>query len=156
MITIKIPGYKEITLQHLVMDFNGTIAIDGILADGIENQINILSSKLDIHVITADTFGHAREQLKNSNCKIIIINKANQDRIKLEYIRQLGEKSVVAFGNGRNDRLMLKEAMLGITILLEEGCAIETLVSGDILVKNIPDAFDLLNNPLRLTATLRS
>ena len=156
MITIKIPGYKEITLQHLVMDFNGTIAIDGILADGIENQINILSPKLDIHVITADTFGQAREQLKNSNCQIIIIDKENRDRIKLKYIRQLGKKSVVAFGNGRNDRLMLKEAMVGITILLEEGCAIETLVSGDLLVKNIPDAFDLLNNPLRLTATLRS
>jgi hypothetical protein len=29
MLTIDIPGYKVLHLAHLVMDYNGTLAVDG-------------------------------------------------------------------------------------------------------------------------------
>ncbi len=34
MLRIDIPGYKIIKAEHLVLDFNGTMAIDGRLIDG--------------------------------------------------------------------------------------------------------------------------
>jgi soluble P-type ATPase len=51
---------------------------------------------------------------------------------------------------------MLKEAALGITVILEEGTALETLTSADVVCKDILSALELLSNRLRLTATLRS
>jgi soluble P-type ATPase len=51
---------------------------------------------------------------------------------------------------------MLKEAALGIAVILEEGAAAQTLVSANVVCASIVSALDLLRNPLRLTATLRS
>ena len=59
-------------------------------------------------------------------------------------------------GNGRNDRAMLKHAALGIAVLAEEGVATDAIVAADIVVSDIWHALDLLLNPLRLVATLRS
>lgn len=51
---------------------------------------------------------------------------------------------------------MLKASALGIAIILGEGVATETLLASDVVCTSIIDALDLLRNPLRLTATLRS
>ena len=34
MLTIKIPGREEMTLSHLILDYNGTIAEDGLIIEG--------------------------------------------------------------------------------------------------------------------------
>ena len=34
MITVNIPGYRKIELEHLVLDHNGTLACDGKLLEG--------------------------------------------------------------------------------------------------------------------------
>ena len=57
MIEIPIPGYKTFRFQHLVLDVNGTIAKDGHLIEGTEELLTELRSKLEIHLITADTHG---------------------------------------------------------------------------------------------------
>ena len=62
---------------------------------------------------------------------------------------------MIAIGQGANDAAMLKEAALGIGVMSPEGAATETLLSADIVVPNIFVAFDLLDNPLRIAATLR-
>jgi soluble P-type ATPase len=67
----------------------------------------------------------------------------------------LGADHVVCVGNGRNDRLMLKEAALGIAVILQEGAAAETVAAADVVCTHIVSALELLHNPLRLTATLR-
>jgi soluble P-type ATPase len=51
---------------------------------------------------------------------------------------------------------MLQAAALGIAVILQEGIAVETLVTADVVCKDIISALELLTNPLRLTATLRS
>ncbi len=63
---------------------------------------------------------------------------------------------VVAIGNGRNDRMMLDAAALGIAVCGAEGAAAETLEAADIVVGRIVDALDLLLHPKRLVATLRA
>jgi soluble P-type ATPase len=106
--------------------------------------------------LTADTFGKVRSQVKGIPCELSILPLENQDTGKLDYVKALGAENTVCIGNGRNDRLMLKEAGLGIAVILEEGVATETLVAADIVCTNILSALELLTNPLRLTATLRS
>ena len=156
MIEISVPGYKKLEIKHLVMDYNGTMACDGILAEGLKEKLEILSNTLQIHVLTADTFGKAESQLSGIPAILSILPPGGQDKGKLEYIRQLGPQYSVCIGNGRNDRLMLKNAGLGIVLIQEEGASIETLLSADIICRNILDALDLLATPKRLVATLRS
>lgn len=155
MIEIEIPGFKKLQLKYLVMDYNGTLAIDGKLIEGVENRLYALADHLEIHVITADTFGLVKTYLENFPIQLKIITSTEQGKQKWQYVRQLGSGQVVAIGNGRNDRLMLKEAKLGIATIQAEGAAIETIQSADIVVNHINDALDLLREKLRLTATLR-
>ena len=50
---------------------------------------------------------------------------------------------------------MLKAAALGICVMSQEGLALETMVSADILVPDIFAALDLIDKPLRIVASLR-
>ncbi len=156
MIEIDVPGYQILRLEHLVLDYNGTLAVDGRLIDGVAASLGTLAASLDIHVLTADTFGKAAAALEGTACRLSILPKEAQETGKLAYVRRLGRDATVCIGNGRNDRLMLKEAALGIAVILGEGAAVETLMAADIVCTDILFALALLTHPLRMTATLRS
>ncbi len=142
--------------EHVVCDFNGTIAIDGELLAGVKKRFQQLQDLgLKVWVITADTHGTAAQKLADYPCTLKVIGEAAQDMAKAEFIQNLNAAKVVAIGNGRNDRLMLKQAAVGIAVLQAEGCAIEALQAADILVKDINDALEFITKPLRLKATLR-
>jgi soluble P-type ATPase len=155
MIEISIPGHKQLKLEHLVLDYNGTIAFDGHLLSGLKETLEILSSSLQIHVLTADTFGSVISELSGIPVELSIIPVDNQDQGKLEYVQKLGIVSTVAIGNGRNDRLMLKGSALGIAVIQAEGACVETLLAADVVCQDILSALHLLMNPKRLAATLR-
>ncbi len=155
MFELDIPGFGLIKLEHMVSDFTGTLSVDGKLLPGVNKRMNKIAGFLKIHILTADTFGKAREELKGINCEIHILEGENHDIQKEEYVKKLGADSVVAFGNGNNDRKMLKAAKIGIAVCLNEGCAADAIKSADILVTSTIDAVDLLLNPKRLKATLR-
>ena len=53
---IDIPGHIRLEIKHVVCDYNGTIAFDGKLIDGVREIINELSEYMEFHVITADTY----------------------------------------------------------------------------------------------------
>ena len=156
MIKIAIPGFGALQLNYLVLDYNGTLAVDGKLLPGVEKRLNSLTRSLTLHVLTADTFGHARDEVSRTRCKLSILPAARQDRAKRAYVKRLGASQTVCIGNGRNDRLMLKAAALGIAVIQKEGAASEAIAAADLVVSDITDALDLLANPLRLIATLRS
>lgn len=153
---IEIPGYGSLRLNHLVMDYNGTLAVDGILLGGVGAALEKLSGSLQLHVLTADTFGRAEAELRNISCGLTVLPPGDQSGAKRDYVMRLGPDNTAAIGNGRNDRLMLETAALGICVLLEEGAATGTLTAADVLCPSILSALDLFSNPLRLKATLRS
>lgn len=155
MISVAIPGRSMLALEHLVFDYNGTLACDGELIPGAPERLARLAAQVQIHVVTADTFGRARAALADAPCALSVLPPGKQDAAKLAYVRALGFERTAAIGNGRNDRLMLRAAALGIAVLGEEGAAPETVRAADVLVPNIVAALDLLLNPLRLVATLR-
>ncbi len=156
MIKVDIPGYATLRLKYMVLDYNGTLAVDGQLIDGMRGCLELLAKDLEIHVITADTFGKVRSGMDGIPCKVSILPVANQADAKLDYVRKLGAENTVSIGNGRNDQLMLKASALGIAVILSEGAAVETLTAADVVCTSIVSAMELLLNPLRLTATLRS
>ena len=156
MLEVDIPGYRTLVLSFLVLDFNGTIACDGHLIPGVRARLEALSRSVAIHILTADTFGSVQKEMTGIPCEIVVIGKENQTQAKADYVRKLEAQKTVSVGNGRNDALMLKEAVLGIAVIQEEGGAVETLLAADIVTQSIMDALDLLLHPLRLTATLRS
>jgi soluble P-type ATPase len=156
MLTFEIPGRGELQLEQLVLDYNGTLALDGELIEGVKASLKVLAAHLQIHVVTADTFGKARSALRGIPCELTVLPGENQDTGKLAYVQQLGPEKTVCIGNGRNDRLMLKEAALAIAVIQDEGAAAETLMAADVVCTHVLSALGLLTDPLRLTATLRS
>ncbi len=155
MLHIDIPGWTSLTLKHLVLDFNGTLALDGKLLHGVRERLNNLVPALEIHVLTADTFGSVQDQMRGIVCAVSVIPASGQARAKAAYLDNLGPSGCVAVGNGRNDALMLQAASLGIALLQEEGAAPGTMAVADVVCRSVCDALDLLANPLRLSATLR-
>jgi soluble P-type ATPase len=156
MLEINIPGYRKLQFNHIVLDYNGTMACDGTIIPGVKENLIALAGELNVHVLTADTFGIARSGLEGIPCKLSILAQDAQDVGKLEYVKKLNADRTICVGNGRNDHLMLKEAALGIAVILEEGAAVGTLSAADVVCNSIVSALELLRNPLRLVATLRS
>jgi soluble P-type ATPase len=153
---LAIPGFGTLALEHLVLDYNGTLAVDGRLLPGVKMRLERLAHSIGIHVVTADTFGKARSGLRGVNCRLEILRGAGEDRAKAAYVRRLGPGRVACIGNGRNDRLMLRVAAVGIAVLQSEGAAAETLAAADLVVPCATDALDLFLHPRRLMASLRS
>ena len=156
MISIDIPGFGELALSSLVLDYNGTLALDGLLLPGMADEIASIANHIDVYVITADTFGLARSQLDGLPVSLTIAPVDDQAETKLDFITKLDASSTVAIGNGRNDRKMLEAAAVGIALIQREGGSAVSLNSADIVCTSIHDALALLRNPRRMTATLRS
>lgn len=156
MFNRSIPGFDDLNLAHMVMDYNGTIACDGELLDHVRELVEILSTSFTIHVVTADTFGKAKSCLDGLPVTLSVLGTDRQDEQKFEYIQTLGPDSCVCIGNGRNDALMLERAKIGIALLQAEGAAVSSINCADILCRDIRSALELFVRPKRLVATLRS
>jgi len=156
MIEIDIPGFGRLRLEYLILDYNGTIAVDGQPVQGVKERLIALARHIEIHVLTADTFGGVKKKLSDIPCKIHVLPVEAQDKGKMEYVDKLGADRSVCIGNGRNDVMMLKKAGLGIAVMQNEGAATSAVLSADIVVTDILFALDLITKHMRLRATLRS
>jgi soluble P-type ATPase len=156
MLDLTIPGFGRLELTDVVCDYNGTLAADGLLVDGVHERILRLSPELRVHVVTADTFGSAATQLEGLPCSLAVLDPGSQAEAKRDFVKGLGATQVVAIGNGRNDWMMLDTAALGIAVCGAEGAAAEALQVAEVVVGRIVDALDLLLHPKRLLATLRA
>jgi soluble P-type ATPase len=157
MITIDLPQYKKpIEIENLMLDYNGTLAIDGVLIPKVEEMLIEISKKLNIYIITADTFGLVKAQLKNIPCNLKILESTNQSEAKLNFLNSINSSKTICIGNGFNDSLMLKNSIIGISVIQKEGASVNAINSADIVCFSIIDALELINNPLRIKATLRN
>ena len=155
MWTFDIPSYGVLELAHVVTDFNGTLACDGALLPGVGERVAQLARQVEVHVVTGDLHGTARDQLRDLPCRVHLLTPFDQARQKCDYLLDLGAVRAVAIGNGRNDRLMLAAAALGIAVLEAETAAAPALLSATLVARDIHTALDLLLFPQRLVASLR-
>jgi P-type E1-E2 ATPase len=156
VLEVVIPGRGTLHLRHLVLDVNGTLAVDGLLLPGVAERLEQLRPALGLHLLTADTHGtqhRINEQLQLVATILGPMTPGGEQ--KAAYVNRLGVDSVVAIGNGANDQWMLRAAALSIVVLGREGLATVALREADVVVQQIADALDLLLHPARLAATLR-
>jgi len=108
-----------------------------------------------IYILTADTQGTACEESSAMGVELLKVSERDSAEVKLRVVESLNLTRMVAIGNGNNDRLILKEAALGIAVLGDEGMSVLAIKDADIVVKNILDGLELFLKPKRLIATLR-
>jgi P-type E1-E2 ATPase len=155
MFTVDIPGRERLEIAHLVLDLNGTLAVDGAVAATVVERLQALSRIVQVHVVTADTFGTAA-RLQGLGVHVQVLPPGDQVEAKAALVRTLGASQTIAIGNGSNDEGMVREAAVGIAIVGPEGAHARTVLAADVVVGRIEDALDLLLIPKRLIATLRT
>ena len=129
------------------------------MVSGVRERLVSLADLIEIHVITADTSGFAREELKGIPLTHHRLEGNDHDIQKREYGQKLSLRHCAVFGNGNNDRLLLKAAreLGGVAIAVDngEGCAIDALLNSSLFITGAANALDLLIEPKGCKATLR-
>ena len=154
-VKIEIPNYNTFDIKKIAFDFNGTLATGGKVPDEIIKKLEKLAIHYDVYILTADTFGTVREMVDGLAIEVAIIEGEDGTGYKRDFIRNLGSDETIAIGNGNNDRLMVKEAAIGIALIGNEGAALDTILNSDLVISDIYDVFDILEEPARLIASLR-
>ena len=162
MINIEIPGREPLQIRWIVSDYTGTHAFAGALRVGVKERLSRLAVEVFIHVITSDTFGTARGELADLPLTLHLLDAgASHDQQKLQYLtdNEIDPGQVVVFGNGNNDRLLLKAVKeaggLAVAVDNGEGCALDAILNANVFIHGSENALDLLLQSDRCKATLR-
>lgn len=153
MIEVEIPGNGRIRIKTVVLDLNGTVAIEGKVVPGVKESIRELKDKgLKVILFSGDTRGNAAEIAKDLGISLIQTKTAED---KEREIGKLDPGTCVTIGNGLIDCLQMEKAALSVVTLQKEGIHTKALFSADIIIPSIIDALNLLLNSSSLIATLR-
>ncbi|MGI5999043.1 MAG: HAD family hydrolase [Lutispora sp.] len=155
MLKYDIPGLGEINIENIVFDYNGTIAEDGELIEGVGELLLELKNYCNVYILTADTYGTVREKCRQLGIVVKTFPVEKASDYKKEMVINLGAEKTICIGNGFNDIEMFKTARLSIAVISREGCSGKLLAHADVVVHSIKDAVDILLNANRLKATLR-
>jgi P-type E1-E2 ATPase len=154
-VEIAIPGHETISLRHALFDVNGTLALDGVLLEGVSERLTLIRQHLEVHMITANTHGKQGAIDAELGLTARLMTPGDERFQKAVFLQELGPAQTVAIGNGSNDAWMIRAAAVGIAVLGPEGLSQDALQAADMVVPSILDALDLLLNPRRIVATLR-
>lgn len=155
MIEIDIPGRNNFKIENIVFDYNGTVAVDGMMNTEVKEMLTKLNQYLNVYIITADTYGNVRSQCEGLPVKIETFSKGNATFYKKQFVEKIGAEFTIAVGNGLNDVGMFKASALAIAVIEEEGCASEAIIHSNITVKSIKNVFNMIIKKSRIKATLR-
>jgi P-type E1-E2 ATPase len=156
MLEIAITSRRVLRLEYLLLDVNGTLALDGQPIPGVRERLDRLSETLGIWLVSADTQGTLAALAASLKVKTRLLQPGDEAAQKAALVDELGAERVAAFGNGANDAAMLQRAALGIAVLGGEGLAAACVTAADVIAPDIKAALDLLLYPRRLVATLRA
>jgi soluble P-type ATPase len=154
MIPIQRPGQDPIEIEFILIDFEGTLALDRRVHPKAKDKINLLSKRTRIYIMVKAEKEMVEEKLKKVKAEILYTAEGETSKRKLQLLHQLGAAKTVAIGNGMDDAPILEEAALGICVMGKEGTSSEAFIKSDVVVSNILDALDFLLKPLHQKATL--
>ena len=137
MMKTQIPGWGELEIKNLILDFNGTIAKDGKVLEGVKELLGKIHEAgiVPVHVKIFGSDTVARD--KRCLCQ------------------ELGCRNTASIGNGRNDIQVFPASVLSIAVIGNEGAFTKSAMLADVLVNDVCQALELLLSPNRLIATLR-
>jgi soluble P-type ATPase len=154
-VSIEIPGLGPRKFSTILSDYTGTLSVDGKLTAGVREALLELATRLDIHVLTANTFGTAEEELRGIplDMKSLKGPGTDHDVQKRQFLSGFNAREVIALGNGNNDRLLLKAVKegggLSIAVDNGEGCAVDSIQSANVFIHGASKALDLFTSALR-------
>jgi soluble P-type ATPase len=154
MILLEIPGRGRFELVRLLLDFNGTLAEDGRLLEGVAERLQALAERIEVVVVTADTGGDAARALAGLPLTLLPLAEGDEAEAKARHL-PFGPGAVAAIGNGANDAYLLAGAALGLAVIQLEGASPATLAAADLVFTDVRHALDALLHPRRLIAGLR-
>jgi len=157
-IAIDIPGFGPRHIKTVISDYTGTHSYGGTVRPAVKKRLRALAKLVDLHIVTADSFGTADRELRGI-AEPYHLRTSAHDVEKETYARRFEAPHVAAFGNGNNDRLMLKAVKegkgLAVAVDNGEGCALDAVLNADLFIVGAANALDLLLDPVRCKATLR-
>lgn len=151
----EIPGFGLVHGEHIVLDFNGTLAVDGAMKEETAALLRELGNSFSLHVLTADTQGTAAMALADLPVTLHIFQGEAAGWEKQRIVEELGAAACICLGNGRNDVGMFQIAGLAIAVLEAEGTFAGLLPHAHLVVRSIEEGLQLLLNSKRLIAGLR-
>ncbi|MDD2446497.1 MAG: HAD family hydrolase [Tissierellia bacterium] len=156
MLNYKIPGRGKFEIENIVLDYNGTVAVDGLILDGVKELLSKLKEHANVYILTADTYGTVREECKDLGVEVIRFPNENAGENKKRIVKELNGQKTICIGNGYNDIPMFEESILSIAVIEGEGACGKLLSNSDIVTRSIIDALNIILNEKKLAATLRN
>ncbi len=156
MLTYEIPGRNKIEVQSIVLDYNGTIAVDGKILGEVKELLSQLSRYANIYILTADTYGTVEKECRDIEGKVLTFPKENAGESKKDIVKKLSGEKTLCVGNGFNDIPMFKESILSIAVIEGEGASGKLLAYADIVTRSIIDALEIILNESKMKAILRN
>ena len=148
--TTEIRRFRTLEIHTLVSDFTGTLSCGGKFSAEVKARIVALNERIDVHVVSSDSFGTAEKELSGLPVVFEKLSKASgpHDVAKLKYVEGLNPRHMAAFGNGNNDRLMLpitrNAGGLSVAVDNGEGCARDAFMNADLMIAGASNALNLL------------
>lgn len=155
MIAIVRPGLDPLEIDSLLIDFEGTLAMDGRVHPKVKDKLNLLAKRVQISILIGEETEKVKEALKRVKAEIVPVAEGQASQEKLRWLHRLGPNRTAAIGNGFDDGELLEKAALGLAVLSREGTAASTWIKADLLFPTLLDALDFLLKPLRQKATLK-
>lgn len=153
MIQVTVPGREPMQIEHLIVDVDGTITLDGVPLPGVVDRLKALQDYVEVHLLTEDCYGTQSAIERVLGLSATKIQHGGTE--KGGYALQLGADQVAAIGNGMSDLPLFNTVALRIAVLGAEGLATALIPAADLLVRDVNEGLDLLLAPDRVVATLR-
>ena len=87
MIKVEIPGRETLMIDHVVLDYNGTVAVDGILLEELKPRLQALLKEVSVTVLTADTYGTVRAQCEPLGLRVETFPREGAAKCKAEIVK---------------------------------------------------------------------
>jgi len=154
MISIQRPGMESLDIHFVLIDFEGTLAMDGRVHPKAKDKVNLLSKRATIYILTKSNREKVEETLTKMKVEILYLTEGDSSQQKLNVLQRLGSHQTAVIGNGLDDVRIMEQAGLGMCVIGKEGSSAEAMAKADLVVSNVLDALDFLLKPLRQRATL--
>ena len=150
---IKGPNKETINIENIVLDLNGTLAVNGRVSEKTKQLVLELKQlKYRVVLISGDIRGNAAEIAKELDLELFL---GANSFAKAEQMQRFDKERTAAIGNARIDIGTFQNAKISIATIQSEGIHTGILQYVDVLVPTIEDALGLFIDVKSLEATLR-
>jgi soluble P-type ATPase len=154
MISIQRPGMESLDIHFVLIDFEGTLAMDGRVHPKAKDKVNLLSKRVSITILTKSNREKVEETLRKMRAEILYVTEGDSSQQKLNALQRLGAHQTAVIGNGLDDVRIMEQAGLGMCVIGKEGASAEAMAKADLVVTHVLDALDFLLKPMRQRAIL--